>query len=119
MDKAVDPGFSGDPRQPRRAEIMRPLEGLPAGLGENADAIDDRIAAGEERRQQPLVVDRDIDGCDLADQPKCHQEPRAFGIAAADRHDITASGEPLDDIAADKARPAEHRGSATSHLSPR
>ncbi len=119
MDESFDPGFARDPCQPRRPKMMHPLEGLPTALGEDADAVDHRFAASNKSRQQLFIINREIDCRDLPDQAERHQEPGALRIAAADRDHVAASGKPLNDIAADKARPAKHRGSATSHLSPR
>ena len=84
------------------------------------DQVTDLVARARERGTVAMTdLTAAFDRCDLPDQTRGHQKPRTFGVTAAHRHDITAGGEPLDDITADKARPAEHRGSATSHLSPR
>src|SRR5438132_5587905 len=99
--------------------MVRHLEGLRAALAQDADAVDERIVAGEEDRQQPLVADRNVQGCDLPDIAHRLEELRFLGIAAADGNDLAAGGEALDNVAADKARPAEHRGPAISHGLPR
>src|SRR5205807_974600 len=63
-----------------------------------------------------FVIDHDIERLDLSDIAHGPQELCRFGVAAADRDHVAASGQPLDDIAADKPGPAEHRGATTSHV---
>ncbi len=118
MDKALDAGLAGEPGEPGRAGVVNPLKSLRPALAQDADAIDQRLVAGEERGQQPLVVDRDVQDRDLPDIAERHQKLGFLGMAAADRDHVAARGKPLDDVAADEARPAEHRGSAISHMTP-
>src|SRR6266576_2009124 len=99
--------------------MVRQLEGLRTAFAQDPDAVDQRVVAGEEGRQQPLVADRNVQRRDLSNIAHRLEELRLLGIAAADGDDLAAGGEPLDDVAADKAGPAEHRGSAISHGLPR
>ncbi len=99
--------------------MVRQLESLRPAFAQDPDAVDQRVVAGEEGRQQPLVADRNVQGDDLSDIAHRLEELRFLGVTAADGDDLAAGGEPLDNISADKARPAEHRGAAISHGLPR
>ncbi len=95
--------------------MVHPLEGLRPGLSQNSHAVDQAVIAGEKGGQQHLVVDREVERLDLPNLAHRAEKLCLLGIAAADRDDIAASGQTLDDVAADKTRPAEHCGSTISH----
>src|SRR5438067_5840374 len=116
MDESLHAGVPRDPGEHRRAGMVDPLEGLRSALPQNADAIDQRAAAGKKGGEHDLIVDRCTDRRDLPDIAHRPQELRLLGVAAADRDHVAATGQPLDHIAADKPGPAEHRGSMTSHV---
>ena len=99
--------------------MVRQLEGLRPFFAQDPDAVDQRVVAGEEGRQQPLVADRNVQWGDLSDVAHRLEELCFLGVAAADGDDLAARGEPLDNVPADEARPAEHRGAAISHGLPR
>src|SRR4029077_2936334 len=67
MDEPRYPGLAGQAGQPGRCGMMHQIEALAAAFAQDADAIDDRVVAGDKSRQQPLVVDRDVDQADLPD----------------------------------------------------
>ncbi len=118
MDKALDAGLARQAGEPRRPGVVHPIEALRPALAQDADAIDQRLVASEEGRQHLLVVDCQIQRRDLPDITERHQKPGALGAAAADGDHIAARGQPLHDVAADKARPAQDRAPAISHRSP-
>ena len=119
MHKTLDPGLTGESGEPRRAGMMHQLESLRSAFPQDADAVDQRIVAGEESRQQRFVVDRDVERHDLSDIAQWLQELRRLGVAAANGDDLAARGEPLDDISADETRSAKHCSPAISHGRPR
>ncbi len=108
MDKALDSGVAGQPGEPGRADMVDQLEGLPSGFLQNPDAIDQPLVAGKKGRQQLGVVQGDVQEGDLTDLAHRLQEFGGLGIAAADCDPVAAFGEPADNVAADKAGPAEH-----------
>ena len=109
MDKALRSRLTRQTGEPRRRGMVQPVEALRAALAQDPDAIDDRVVAGEEGGQQSLVFDRDIEQPDLPDIALQLEELGRGGVAAADRQHVAALGQPLDDIAPDKPRPAEDR----------
>src|SRR6266566_482076 len=68
---------------------------------------------------EALVADCDVQRHDLPDIAHRLQELGLLRVAAADGDDLAPRREALDDITADEARPAEHRGPAISHGLPR
>src|SRR5487761_1131990 len=95
--------------------MMEKIEPLRAAFVEDAGAIHQRIIAGEKVGQQRRVADRQVDDRDLADIAHRLEEFGLLGVAAADDDDIALRRQTLDDVAADEARSAEHRGAAISH----
>src|SRR5690348_7744975 len=98
--------------------MVHGLETLAAALAKDADAVDDRVVAGQEWPQQALAVDRQVDEPDLADIALQLQELGLGGIASTDGQHVAALGQPLDHIAADEPGPAEDRNPMLLHLPP-
>ena len=99
--------------------MMHPLEALRATFLQNANAIDQGIVAGKKSGQQLLVVNGEVQHRDLPDIAQRQKKFGFLGTAAADGDHIAPRGKPLNNVAADEARPAQHRGPAISHGSSR
>src|SRR5207237_5393022 len=108
-NEALDPGLARQAGKTSRRGVVHPVEALRTALLQDADAVDHGVVAGEERRQQSLVVDRDVEEPDLADIALQFQELGGGGVARADGDDIAALGQPLDGVASDEPRSAEDR----------
>jgi hypothetical protein len=119
MYKAIHSGLASAARKPGRTGVVNQLEGLSSGFLQDADAVDQRIVAGEKGWQHRLVADPNIQRYDLPDITERLKVLSRLGIAAADGDDFAAGSEPLDDISADEARPTEYRSPPISHGPPR
>src|SRR6185437_14031590 len=87
-------------------------------FAQDADRVDDRVAAFEKSRQHRLVVDRDIDQGNLPRIAHRPQELGALGVARPDRDRVAARRQPPDDIPPDKPGSAEHGDTIVLHGSP-
>src|SRR5690349_16815286 len=118
MDKPLNSRLTRESGKQGGPGMVQPLKGLRPGLSQNSHAVHQAVVASEKGGQQHLVVDREVETLDLPNLAHRAETPCLRGIAAADRDDIAASGQTLDDVAADKTRPAEHCGSTISHNVP-
>src|SRR5205814_1514492 len=116
MNKPRGPGLARQTGEAGRRGVVHHIEALAAALAQDPDAIDHRVIAGENRLQQLLVVDTDVEETDLADIALELQEFGGAGVAGGDGQNNPAFREPLDDVAPDEPRPAEDRPSVTHAL---
>ena len=115
VDEAGDPFLGADPGDPAGAFVHHRLEGLPAGLGHDADAVDDRRGPGDGSARRGLVADVGLDRLDLADHPVGADEVRLVRPAHRHPHPPAGPRHALGDLAADEAGPAEDRDDGDGH----
>ena len=109
MHETCDAGLLRRPRHRARAEAVHRLEILAAGIGENADEIDDRLAnpqrPGDGGRMRRLAWTAWI----WPTRPEgCRWKARS-GRRVATRMRQPRSGKLAHNLPADEARTAEHR----------
>jgi hypothetical protein len=108
VHQAADAARRGLGRDARRAFDMHRLERSAAALGQRADQIDDDIGLFDRAVYSRLPRHRAEQRHDLSDRTHRLEKQRGFRIAYRDPHHVTSMGQPLDHIATDEARAAEH-----------